>query len=341
MLSIVIVGTGWWGMELGKAAKSLPDPVRIAGCYSLSSSECAAFCSQLGGKAYASFEAVLSDSTVDAVFLATPHSTHVAQIVQAAAAGKHVFCEKPLALTTASATSAIEACDRAAVVLAVGHNRRCMPVAKTMKRLVDEGACGKIIHVEAHYSGHVEGKYPNDHWRVQQSELPAAALTPMGLHVVDTMMWILGPVARVASLVKHQVLSYKLNDTCAALFELECGATGTLGSNLACPSYSFLRLYGTKAIVEAKNHFSELEVTHLDPAAAKEHYRYFTDDSLRQEIAAFEAACGGRVPYPLPPSDALRNVAFLEAVQRSGASKGAWMTIQAGASTSTGFQPTG
>lgn len=327
MLNIVIVGTGWWGMELGKAAKSLPGSVRIAGCYSLSAAECAVFCSQLGGKVYPTFEAVLADTTVNAVFLATPHSTHVGQIAQAAAAGKHVFCEKPLALTAASATSAIEACDRAGVVLAVGHNRRCMPVAKTMKRLVEEGACGTIIHVEAHYSGHVEGKYPNDHWRVQQAELPAAALTPMGLHVIDTMMWILGPVARVASLVKHQVLSYPLDDTCAALFELQSGATGTLGSNLACPSYSFLRMYGTKAIVEAKNHFSELEVTHLDPAAAKEHYRYFTDDSLRQEIAAFEAACAGREPYPLPPSDALRNVVFLESVRKSGEAGGAWVVL--------------
>src|SRR5688572_3561210 len=132
MIKVAVVGTGWWGMELGKAAKSVPESASIAGCFSLSKEECAAFQSQFGGRIFDSYEQILADSGVDAVMLATPHSTHSGQIVQAAKAGKHVFCEKPFTLNVESGRTAMEACERAKVVLAVGHNRRYLPGARRM-----------------------------------------------------------------------------------------------------------------------------------------------------------------------------------------------------------------
>ena len=107
MLRLAIVGTGWWGMELGKAAHSLPGTVDVAGCFSLSETECAAFQAGFGGKIFGSFEDILADTDVDAVFLATPHSLHWRQIIAAAEAGKHVFVEKPMALTVETASAAV------------------------------------------------------------------------------------------------------------------------------------------------------------------------------------------------------------------------------------------
>ncbi len=330
MLKVVIIGTGWWGMELGKAAKARPDKVELGGCCSLSEAECAKFAAAYGGRRWTTYEDVLADKSVGAVMLATPHSLHWTQIVQAAEAGKHVFCEKPFTLSVETASKAIRACEEAGVALAVGHNRRFLPGPRRMKAMVDGGELGKIIHVDAHYSGNIEGRYPKDHWRVQQSELPAGATTPMGLHVVDTLSWLLGPVTRLTAITKHQALSYPLDDTCAVLFELQSGVTGQYGSHLAVSMSSLLKIYGTKANIESRNAFSELLIEPADPNLPREHIRYSQDDSLQQEVAALADAAEGRSPYPVTPLEALRNVAFLEAITKSAAAGNAWMPVAQG-----------
>jgi predicted dehydrogenase len=329
MVRVAIVGTGWWGFELGKAAKAAPDRVDLIGCTSLSRDECARFKASFGGEIIDSYEQVLADSRIDAVVLATPHSTHVDQIVRAAAAGKHVFCEKPLALTVAEARRAAQACADAGRVLAVGHNRRYGLGARRMKALVDAGECGKIIHVDATYSGSLEGRYPPGHWRVQQSEVPAGGLTPMGLHMVDTLTWILGPIVRVASIAKRQATSYALNDTCASLFELAGGQTGFLASHLACPTTAILRFSGTRANLEARDNFTELTLTPLDTARPTLIERYTRDDTLEQEFKALDDACAGRMPYPIRPEEAVRNIAVLEAINKSSLADGAWTHVVA------------
>ncbi|MFM9882018.1 MAG: Gfo/Idh/MocA family protein [Burkholderiales bacterium] len=328
MLRIVVVGTGWWGMELGKAAKAVIDKVELLGCTSLSVEECERFSASYGGKIFPSFESVLADRTVDAVLLATPHSMHWKQIIAAAEAGKHVFCEKPFTLTVDTGAQAIAACEKAGVVLGVGHNRRYIEGARKMKALVDAGALGTILHVEANYSGNLEGRYPPDHWRVQQDEIPCAGLTPMGLHMVDTLTWILGPITRLTALAKHRALSHPINDTCAVLFELASGATGSLGTHLACAMTAILRIYGSRAVLEARNNFTEVSIEPTDPNAPRTTHRFIVDNGLPQELAALADACDKKATYPVRPAEALRNVAVLEAIQQSSGGNGAWRDVR-------------
>ncbi|OFZ96721.1 MAG: hypothetical protein A3H35_07950 [Betaproteobacteria bacterium RIFCSPLOWO2_02_FULL_62_17] len=330
MLKVVIIGTGWWGMELGKAAKARPDKVELGGCCSLSEAECARFVAAYGGRTWKTYEDVLADKSVGAVMLATPHSLHWKQIIQAAEAGKHVFCEKPFTLSVETASKAMRACEKAKVVLAIGHNRRFLPGPRRMKAMIDAGELGTIIHVDAHYSGNIEGRYPKEHWRVQQSEIPAGSTTPMGLHVVDTLTWLLGPVARLAAITKHQALSYPLDDTCAALFELNSGVTGQYGAHLAVSMSSMLKIYGTRANIESRNAFSELTIEPADATKPREFLRYTHDDSLQQEVAALADAAAGGTPYPVKPVEALRNIAVLEAIMKSAASGNAWVQVAQG-----------
>lgn len=327
MLRIAIVGTGWWGMELGRAAKAAPDQLEIAGCTSLSEEECARFVAAYGGKRYGRLEDVLADRPVGAVLLATPHSLHWKQIVQVAEAGKHVFCEKPFTLSVETASIALRACEKAGVVLGVGHNRRYQPGVKKIKALVDGGALGKVIHVEANYSGNVEGRYPPGHWRIDPEEAPAGATTPMGMHMIDTLTWLLGPVARLSAITKRQALSYPLDDTCAALFELQSGATGSFGSHLACAPAATLRLFGTRANIEARLNFSEVLLEPTDPGAPRELHRFTVDESLTAELRALADACAGKAPFPVRPIEALRNVAVLEAMRQSAARGNAWVSV--------------
>jgi predicted dehydrogenase len=327
MLRIAIVGTGWWGMELGKAAKGVPGSVELAGCYSRSEKECAAFQSAYGGKVFSSYEEILADPKIDAVLLATPHSTHSEQIVQAAKARKHVFCEKPFTLTVESGQKAMDACEKAGVVLAVGHNRRYLPGARRMKEMVDAGDLGKVLHIEAGYAGNGAFSRPPTHWRSKREEMPCGGLAPMALHVVDTFTWILGPVAKVACLSKRQVSPVDIDDTCASLFELENGATGFLSSLMAGPMASRLRLCGSKGALEARSNWSEVTFTPLDAAQPEVRLAFTGDDTLQQEMVALDAAVSGKAPYPVKPQEALRNVAVMETMLKSSLAGGAWMQV--------------
>ena len=99
-----------------------------------------------------SLDEVLADKSIQAVILATPHTKHRAQVEAIAAAGKHIYCEKPFALSKADAQAALDACRRAGIVIAVGHHFRLMPSMRVLAGLTEKGAFGTIMHVEGNYS---------------------------------------------------------------------------------------------------------------------------------------------------------------------------------------------
>ena len=332
-LACAFVGTGWWGSELAKAAASLPDRIRIAGFYSLDAAACRKLAAQHGGVVFPSWETILADPQIEAVVLATPHSQHASQAIAAANAGKHVFVEKPLALDVASARQAASACLERNRVLAVGHNRRLMPGARKLRDLLPR--LGKIIHVEAHYSGDLMMRLPAGHWRLKRAEMPAAGMAPMGLHLADMVQWLLGPIARVSAIVKRQaewMNGADLDDTCAALFELESGATGTLASHLATPIIVELRLYGTQGRIEARGDPVTITrfpavITLFPGHGEPETWRFDGDPSVVAELSAFADACAGRTPYPIVVEEAIRNVAVMQAMQASADAGGAWLKV--------------
>ena len=132
--------------------------------------------------------------------------------------------------------------------------------------MVDGGQCGKILHAEANYSSAGGMHYVPGMWRAKREECPGGGLAPMSLHVIDTMTWILGPIARLSGIAKRQAITkVELDDTAAALFELESGATGSLGCIFASAMNATLKLYGTKANIEARDNFKELIVTPVSP----------------------------------------------------------------------------
>lgn len=327
MLKVAIVGTGWWGMELGKAAKAVPKSIELAGCTSLSGTETETFQRAFGGRIYKDYAEVLADASVNAVMLATPHSTHSEQIVQAASAKKHVFCEKPFTLTVESGQRAMDACAKAGVVLAVGHNRRYLPGARRMKAMVEAGDLGQVLHVEASYAGNGAFSRPPTHWRSKREEMPCGGLAPMALHVVDTLTWILGPIGKVACLSKRQVSPVDIDDTCASLFELKSGATGFLSSLMAGPMASRLRLSGSKGALEARSNWTEITFTPLDATLPEVRLAYTGDDTLQQELLALDAAVAGKASYPVTPQEALRNVAVMESMLKSSLSGGSWVNV--------------
>ena len=325
MIRAALIGLGWWGGELAAAAQRLDGPLRIAACASLSAEEARAFAERVGARPLDSYEAALASSDIDAVILATPHSLHAEQVIAAAEAGKHVFDEKPFTLEAASAEAATAACADAGVTLAVGHNRRFSAGARALKELVDRGALGTVLHVEGHFSSNSAMRYRPEQWRAQRAEAPGGALASIGLHLIDVMAWLFGPIERVACQARHRAVPVDIDDTTSALLQFRSGITGYLGSHFACPLTFHFHIAATAANAEARADFTELTLqTAPDRTEA---VPLVPVDTLAAELAAFAEACQGKAAFPVTPAEAIRNIAVLEALVRSAAEDGAWTRV--------------
>jgi predicted dehydrogenase len=159
MIDAAIVGLGRWGKVLVEAVEGKSERLRFTCAVSRNPDRLRDYAAEHRLELVSEFQSVLADPSIDAIVLATPHSAHCEQIVAAAAAGKAVFCEKPLALKKAEAAGAIEACDKAGVVLGVGTDKRFFPSWSELVRLVKTGELGDVLHIEAHFSNEVAGTF--------------------------------------------------------------------------------------------------------------------------------------------------------------------------------------
>src|SRR5262249_33887952 len=144
MLRAAIVGLGWWGKTLVSAIQGKSDAIKFVVGATRSREKAEEFCREHRIVLVDDYDRVLADPTVDAVVLATPHGRYGDGVGRAAAARRHVFCEKLFTLTAADAKSAIDAAEKAGIVLAVGFNRRFHPSMAELKRRVQDGTLGVI-----------------------------------------------------------------------------------------------------------------------------------------------------------------------------------------------------
>ncbi len=324
MLNTAIVGLGWWGKTLVKAARDFGAPIRFVRGVTLEPDTVRDFAAEHRLAIGTSFDEVIADPQVQAVILATPHSKHRAQVEAAAAAKKHIYCEKPFALAKADAQAMLEACKRAGVVIGVGHHFRLMPSMRVLAELKEAGAFGTIMHVEGNYSHDWLANMPAESWRMAKDESRAGGMTGMGIHVLDCFRDLAGPMKRIAALSKTRVLKVPAGDTTAALIEFESGATGTLGTTIKTPFRWRIAVFGencwaesiseTRAIV----HRAGKETEVIDRPA---------DNHLGRNLDYFAKAAMGQGTFPISPEGILQTASALEAVFKSVDADGAWMTV--------------
>lgn len=236
MLRCASIGLGWWAGMHATAIQGKSSLVRIEACHNESgdpafdATAMQSFTERFGARAIARFDDVLADKTIDALIITTPHSRHVPQIIAAAGAGKHVLVEKPLALSVESGRSALEACRKAGVVLAVGHNRRFTSPLRAVKALVEGNALGTILHAEANFSYPGGLGFKKGYWRADPAEAPGGAMTATLIHMIDGFMHLLGPIDRViGARSKHRATPLEIEDTTSMLVEFAGGPTGYIG----------------------------------------------------------------------------------------------------------------
>jgi predicted dehydrogenase len=334
MLNAAIVGLGWWGKTLVEAVQQSSDEIRfVAGTTRTKTPEVQEFADAQKFTLLDSYEALLADPKVDAVVLATPHSMHAKQVIAAAAAKKHIFCEKPFALTKESAEQAVSAAKSAGVTLALGYNRRFHPEMTKLRDRIRSGELGTILHVEATMTFANALMLRPDAWRADRHETPCGGLTPMGVHAVDGMIDLCGPVDHVFAQSFRRAVSINADDTTSILFRMKEGMSGYLGTMTATgPGFSF-QVFGSKGWVRLEG------MTHVAGASSGERRtRLFGTckfqpakgpaetweaerlDVSRASLEAFACAARGGSAYPIPTDEMIHGVAVTEAIVRSAAS---------------------
>jgi predicted dehydrogenase len=323
MLNAAIIGLGWWGQRLVQAVQG-SGLIRFARGVTLEPELARAFAAQHALAICTSPEDVLADPAIQAVVLATPHTRHRAQVEAAAAAGKHVYCEKPFALCGADAQAMLDACARAGVTIAVGHHFRLMPSMKALRREVASGALGAIMHIEGNYSHDWLKDLPVDSWRAVPEESRAGGMTAMGIHVLDCFRDLVGPMRRISALSKRRALALPTGDTTAALIEFDNGATGTLATTLKTPFAWRLAVYGENAWAAS---VSETRLIACRAGGEPQATDFPPANHLGENVGLFAAAALGRERFPIDAAGILQTVAALDAVFRSVDADGAWQVV--------------
>jgi predicted dehydrogenase len=333
VISAAIVGLGWWGKTLVESVQGQSDGIRfVAGATRTGSPEARAF-AQEHGLRLADLDSLLAADDVEAVVIATPHSQHAGQTIAAAQAGKHVFCEKPFALTRDDAEAAVQATQDAGVVLGVGYNRRFHPEMTRLRERIRSGELGTILHVEATMTFANALALTPAQWRASRDETPAGGLTPMGVHAVDGMIDLCGEIDTVFCQSFRRVVSIDADDTTSVLFRMRDGMSGYLGTMTATgPGFSF-QVFGSNGSVrlEGMTHragaSSEERRTRLfgtckfQPARGEaEVWEAERFDVTRAALEAFAAAATGGPEFPITPWEVVHGAAVTEAIVRSAAS---------------------
>ena len=268
----------------------------------------------------AGLEEALADPAIQAVILCTPQDLHTGQVLAAARAGKHVFCEKPLAMTQADAEAQVAACREAGVVLGVGHERRFEPAMRRLRGLVREGRLGTLLHAEANFSHDKLTHLKPGDWRVDPKY--PAAFTGMGIHLTDAFLDLLGPVAEVNAAAAQLVSERPNGDLVSLQLRFASGATGFVSAILETPLYLGFRLFGSQGWAEIRN------ASHPDtpgPATLTVQYRggaseteeFAWENAVVLNLEAFTRAIRGEAPYPFSDEQKIGNVAVMEAMARS------------------------
>ena len=264
-----------------------------------------------------SYAAVLADPAIDAVVLATPHSQHAGEIVAAAKAGKHVFVEKPFTLTRADAERAVAACRTAGITLHVGFNRRYAPAYGEMVRRIAAGAIGTPRHVEGNFSGPPSYQTEPGNWRSNQAESPGGSMTARGVHVLDSMVDLCGPVTSVSAFSERLQHTIDVDDTTVCALRFAGGATGALTTLHAASAFYRIHVFGSQGALEMRG---ETELNVFDLIGLTETLRFDAIDKERAELEDFADAVAGGVKFVIAPETIVNVVAATEAITASARS---------------------
>jgi predicted dehydrogenase len=331
LIRIAVVGLGWWGKQIVTCLAGSAR-FRVVAAFDVNPEPVAGFAQEHGVPLADSYEAMLKRPDVDAVAIVTPHAEHEAQVLAAVAAGKEVFCEKPLALSAASAERMLEACAKAGRILGIGHERRYEPAWEEMRALVDSGALGRLLLLDANFSHNLFRNVDPNNWRLSRETAPAGAMTALGIHLTDMFVALAGAPARVSARTATLMFTPPAQDFVAAEIDFANGTRARVTCLSSVPFYGRFTVIGDQGWVEvqeAGNVDKGLPSTllHVDAGGARTTKRYEPTNTVLRNFEAWADAVEGRARYRFAAEQLLANVCVLEAIVRSADRDGVPITL--------------
>jgi predicted dehydrogenase len=289
-----------------------------------------AFAEALGiARAHDSYEALLADPDVDAVYIPVPNHMHREWTIAAARAGKHVLCEKPLALTSADAEQMVEACEREGVRLMEAFMYRLHPSWQAVRDLIASGRIGRLQAVQSWFS-----YYNDDPGNIRNIvEAGGGALMDIGCYTINLsrILFNAEPERVEAAILRDPDM--EIDVLSSGLLVFPGGGTGTFTVSTRSESDQRVHVYGTEGRISIGIPFNippdrptQIFVTQGgDPPVAPntETITFPTADPYTVETEAFAAAILDGTPTPTPPADGVANMRVIEAILAAAESRGA------------------
>jgi predicted dehydrogenase len=291
-LRVACIGMGWWSDVLADAIVR-SGKLEITACFTRSADKRAAFAQKYGCAAAPSYEAILGDPTIEAIINTTPNDVHLETTRAAAAAGKHVFLDKPIANTVSDGRAITDTCAKAGIVLALGYQRRRENHFRWIRRQIDAGVFGTLVNAEANISRDRLGKIDLSSWRYQAAGMPGGVMLQIGIHYADVLEYLLGPIKAVYGQSVRLVLPGDNPDVASLVFEHQNGALSTLNASYASAGeYYLMNIYGKEATAYYDLHNGlRLLKRGADRAVA---IPCESNDTIAEQLEEFAAAVRGQ-----------------------------------------------
>src|SRR5437868_12270335 len=310
-LRVGCIGIGWWSGVLANAIER-SGKLEIISCYTRSEEKRKKFAARYRCRPAASYEAMLADPEIEAIINTTPNHAHLATTCAPAQPRKPVFLDKPIANAVSDGRAITEACRQAGVVLAIGYQRRREDHFRWIKQQIDDDLLGKIVNAEANISRDRLGKIDLNSWRYQAAAMPGGVMLQIGIHYIDVLEYLIGPIDAVRGQSAQLVLPGDNPDVASLILEHKNGALSTLNASFASASeYYLMNVYGKDmtAYYDLHNGLRLLKRGESQPVAVP----CTSNDTLVEELEEFAAAARGQRQHEVGGEEATRSLAVVRA----------------------------
>ena len=332
---LAAVGLGRWARVMARAYTG-SEVVELRSCYTRNDERRAAFAADFGCEQDESLAALLARDDIDGLVITAPNDQHAPIIEAAAAAGKHVYTEKPVAVSLPDIARIRRAVLGSQIVFACGHSARRLSGLREMKRILDTGTAGSPSMVEAVFGNERGLELKEGDWRADPVRSPGGPLTQLGIHQIDNLQYLLGPARRAVAMGQAPRPGIANELAVGVLLEFD-SSLGYLGCNWLSPGSFTIDMYCTSARLRYELDFTwwsksaqtdahtrltrtVIAADSADPDARvlrEEEVPLPPRDHLREEIEEFGRAIAGPATVEVGLAEAVSNVAVLQAAARS------------------------
>ena len=309
-----IIGTGDVAARKGGPALYMAERSELVAVTNRTHERAEQFSNQHGRpRVYRDIEALLADRDVDAVYVATPPDSHADLTCRIAAQGKHVLCEKPMALSFTECDRMVAACEEHQVSLAVAYYRRFFPVVGAMEKLLRDGAIGTPLRISVRTAAQFRSDVTNP-WRLQASIAGGGFLMDMGSHRFDLMAHFFGLPQCTTAIVRTQTAGRHVDDAATVAFEFADGVLGSAEFHWNSPiGRDTLEIMGTHGAIMTDS-LSDAGRLTLETSLGKELWRLPAEAPVHLRLVqAFVDHLLDGTPNPLPGTSGKLATQMLEA----------------------------